>query len=257
MRTLIAQGAISACLLVFAVLALRMARYIPRTQPVYRYAWTFTGLTFLVRGCNSAFHDAFATYGYLQGDGSWAWNAVIAWHPVLNHSRTFLLVAYCGVLCTALVRASRGKRLPSLGRSMAVVVAGMGVGAVTGWREEAFTYLTHYTAVASWDGVELLAMMAVLLVGLSTGLMDRTMWASLGINAFALALSTVWFVFLSRSGVGEEWAPKAFHIHWTKVCLYTAMDLLVLMQMRRVARGGPMRGFFDPRPAAPMPSLSA
>jgi|GEM_PF-3223540 len=257
MRTLISQAAISACLLMFAVLAVRMARHIPGTQPVQRYLWAFTGGAFLLRGVNSAFHDVFSTYGFIQGVGSKAWDTVMVWHPFLNHSRTFLLLAYCVVVCTALLRASRGRRLPSLRTSMVAVIVGMGVGALVGWREEAFSYLTHFAAVASWDALELLGMMAVLLVGLSTGLMDRTMWTCLGINAFALALSTVWFVFLSRSGLVGEWAPKAYHLNWIKVFLYAVMSVVLVLQIRRINRGQPLRGFFDARRVPAVPSLAA
>jgi hypothetical protein len=253
MRTLTAQAAISACLLVFALLALRTARQISGAQPAHRYLWAFTGWAFLIQGANSAFHDAFSTYAFVQGAESRAMAAVLAWHPILNHSRTFLLVAYCAVSCFALIRAQKGLKPPSLRSSVAMVVVGMAGGGLLGWNEAAFSYLTHFTAVASWDAVELLCMMAVLLVGLSTGLMDRALWACLGITAFALALSTVWFVFLSRYDMPGEWAPKAFHIHWFKAVLYVMMNAIVIRQYRRLNRGRPLRGFFEApmRPAVP------
>jgi hypothetical protein len=254
-RTLTAQAAITACLLVFAVLALRTGRQISSAQqPVHRYLWTFTGWTFLIQGANSGFHDAFSIYAFRQGAGSRALEVLLLWHPPLNHSRTFLLVAFCGVTCHALVRGRRGLPLPSLRSSVAIVVAGMAGGALLGMNEAAFSYLTHFTAVASWDAVELLAMMAVLLVGLSTGLMDRAMWACLGITAFALALSTVWFIFLSRSDLVGEWAPKAFHIQWTKVVLYLVMNAIVVIQHRRLNRGRSLRGFFEAPARTPVPS---
>lgn len=256
MRTLIAQSATTACLLAFAVLTLLSARRISGAQPAHRYLWVLTGWSFLIQGSNSAFHDVFSIYAFVQGPGSRAMEALLVWHRILNHSRTFLLVAFCAVTCVALVRCRRGVPPPSLRASLAVVVAGMGAGGLLGWNEAAFSYLTHFTAVASWDAVELLSMMAVLLVGLSTGLMDRTMWTCLAITAFALALSTVWFVFLSRTGLVGEWAPKAFHIHWTKAALYVVMNVLVVREMRRLGPGRPLRGFYDTRHVSAAPSLS-
>jgi hypothetical protein len=253
-RTLSSQAAITACLLLFAVLALRTGRQISGAQPVHRYLWVFTGWTFLIQGTNSAFHDAFSIYAFKQGAGSWSWDALLLWHPPLNHSRTFLLVAYCGVACFALLRGHKGLPLPSLRRSLAIAVAGMAAGGLLGMNEAAFSYLTHFTAVASWDAVELLSMMTVLLVGLSTGLMDRAMWACLGITAFALALSTVWFIFLSRSGMAGEWTPRAIHIQWTKVVLYLMMNAIVVIQHRRLTRGRSLRGFFEAPARAPVPS---
>ena len=48
-----------------------------------------------------------ATIAFLGGPDSRVWAAVLVWHPILNHSRTFHLIAYCLVFLYVLVRASR------------------------------------------------------------------------------------------------------------------------------------------------------
>src|SRR5687767_3673387 len=107
MRTLTAQAAMSVCVLLFALLALLVAKRVPQTQPTFRYAWALTGASFLARGLNSLFHDVFATTGYLSGPDSRAWAAAVEWRSILNDSRTFLLIAYCIVFLVALLRVGR------------------------------------------------------------------------------------------------------------------------------------------------------
>jgi hypothetical protein len=256
MRTLTAQAAMSVCILVFAVLALRIAGRVPHSQPTFRYAWALTGAAFLVRSLNSLFHDAFNTIGFLGGEGSPAWTAVLAWQPILNHSRTFLITAYCGVLFVALRRASRGAVPPRWRTGMAIMLAGMLVGALVGWHEDAFSGVTHYTAVALWDIMEMLTLFAVLFIGLSTATLDRHLWACIGIYTFVLTLSVLWFAFLSRIDVGGEWAPRASTLQITKALLYIGLDAVVIRAWLKVRRGAPPRSFFEDRPLrAAVPSL--
>jgi hypothetical protein len=251
MRTLTAQAAVSLCILVFAVLALRIARHVPASHPVFRFGWAFTGWAFLLRSLNSLVHDAFSIYGYLGGPESRGWATALVLHPILNHSRTFLLLAYCVVMCVVLVRADRHAPLPPLRTSMAIVAGGMLFGALVGWNEDAFSGLTHYMAVAVWDILELLALMAVLLVGISTASLNRGLWVCLGIYAFVLALSVLWFAFLSRIDVGTEWAPRPYHIQAVKAMLYVGMNVVTLTQLRSMRRGIDPRSFYDERPLRP------
>lgn len=256
MLTLTAQAFTSLFLVLFGILACLVARRLPASEPVYRYAWGLTGGVFVVHGLSSTFHDTFSTLGFLGGAGSPAWVGVLEWHAPLNHSRTFLLTAYCVVLCAALVRATRRRPLPSLRVSFAVALGGMVVGGLMGWTEAKFSGLTHFTAVALWDVMELLATMAVLMVGLSTASLDRRLWACLGINAFALVLSVLWFTFLSRIDVVGEWRPRTYQIHMVKGLLYVVMNWLAFMQLRQVRRGIVLKSFYEDRTSRPaVPSL--
>ena len=130
MPTLLMQGAIACLHLSFAVLAFAIARSLPPGERVFRYGWTLTAATFVIRGINMGSHATFAIVAYRGGPGSPLWNAAMPVHQVMNHSRTFLLTAYCLVLCVALVRGQRDKPLPSLPLAIAAVLAGMVVG---GW----------------------------------------------------------------------------------------------------------------------------
>jgi hypothetical protein len=251
MLTLTAQTLTSLFLLAFGILACLVARRLPVSQPVYRYVWQLTGGVFAIQGLNSLFHDAFSIAAYSAGAQSWAWKAVLAWHPALNHSRTFLLTTYCVILCVVLLRVERGKPLPSLKAALGAAAGGMVVGGVVGWHEVSFSGLTHFTAVAIWDIMELLAMMAVLMVGLSTASIDRRMWACVSINAFALALSVLWFAFLSRIDFAGEWRPRTYQIHLVKAVLYLGMNAIAFAQLRQSRRGAVLRSFFDDRLSRP------
>lgn len=245
MITLTALAVIAALHLLFAVLAFAIARSLGPGERVFRYGWMFTAIAYLVRGLNMGAHASFSIFAFRSGPGTPLWDAALVVHPILNHSRTFMLTAYCLVLATVLVRAQRGRPLPPLYVPFALLLAGMAVGVYVGWNEEAFSALTHYTAVAVWDIMELLALMTLLFAGLSSGGMDRGLWASLGVSAFILALSVLWFASLSRIDIAGQWSPRPEHIHVSKAVLYLLMIGIAFRQLKRVRSGKRVRSFLE------------
>lgn len=245
MPALLGQSAVALSLLIFAYLASRVAGRLPASEPVFRYGWAFTAIAFLVQGLNMSLHSAFAILAFRGGRGSLLWDAILVWHPILNHSRTFLLTAYCLVLSLVFIRAQRKRPLPSLGVVTAAILAGMALGGIVGWQEDAFSGLTHFSAVAVFDIMELLALMTVLFVGLLTGSMDRGLWASLAVNAFVLALSVLWFASLSRIDVIGQWSPRPQHIHLSKAVLYMVMVGIAYRQWTRLRNGRRVRAFME------------
>lgn len=248
MLTIITQLAVSLCLLAFAITAVRVARAFPRHPEVFRFGWSLTAGAFLMQSLILLFHNSLATAGFAGGSESAAWKAVVAWHPVLNHSRTFLLAAFCAMLCVGLIRAGRGAPLPGPRIWFPTLVAGAGVGVLIGLNEAAFTPLTHFTAVAVWDLLELLALMAVLFAGLVSGRIDRALWFCLAVNAFALALAVLWFAALAPMDVTGQWRPKTWMLQAAKVPLYLLMIGIAHSQLRRIGRGKPPRGLLEPQP---------
>jgi hypothetical protein len=255
MLTLGAQGAISVFLLLFSLIALRMGRRTTAGPAVFRYGWALTGAAFAIQAANKAFHDAFATTAYLRGPTSGTWAHYLEWNAALNHSRTFLLTAFCLLLAYSFIRP-RADDAPLPARVwLPVLLFAMILGGLTGVQEEVFTPLRHYTSVAIWDIMELLSMLLVLFLGMSSGKMERGLWACLGVNAFILALSVLWFAALSRVGVGAEWAPRPYQIQLTKAALYAVMIVIAFRQLRRVTRGDRLKGFLDVTRSPMMPSL--
>ncbi|HYW10573.1 MAG TPA: hypothetical protein VE871_01420 [Longimicrobium sp.] len=255
MHTLTLQAVVAGLHLLFAVLALAIARSLAPSERVFRYGWTLTGATFVIRSLNMGGHAAFAIVAFRSGPGSRLWDAALPVHQVMNHSRTFLLTAYCLALGFALVRAQRNKPLPAMGTAVAVVLAGMVVGGLVGLQEGGFSGLTHFTAVAVLDVMELLALLSLLFLGLTTGAMDRGLWASLGVNAFVLSLSVLWFASLSQIDVVGQWSPRPFHVHLSKALLYAMMLGIALRQLRRVRGGKRVRAFLESDARRAMPSL--
>lgn len=252
MRVIIAQFMMSLAVLAFAGTALLVARASNARAPRFAFAWAFTGWAFVVEGANSLSHDVFSLTAFLQGPESAAWAAVLRWHPILSHSRTFLLTVFCLVLAYLLHRfRGRPAELPSLRWPLAAVVGGMILGGVAGWQEPAFTRATHYSAVAVLDVMEMLAFMALLMVGITSGGMDRALWSSLGINGFILALSVLLFAAISRFDVVGEWSPRPLHVQSVKVTLHLLMVVIALAHLRRLRKGHTARGLIDESLAPP------
>lgn len=247
MLTLASQCAITLFRFAIGILALRIARGTASDQVVYRYGWALTGAAFLLHATNKAFHDVFAVIAFVGGPSSGTWARYLAWNAPLNHSRTFLLTAYGLLLAYAIGRYGVRREMPTVRVWGPLFLTAMALGIAAGVREDVFSPLRHYTAVAVWDIMELLSMMVLLLVGLGTGRMDRGLWACLSVNAFVLALSVLWFAALSRLGLGAEWAPRPFQIQITKAGLYAVMIVIAHRQLGRVRNGERLQGFFEPR----------
>lgn len=256
MHVLLAQVAMSVTVLAFALVALRVAGALPGHARGFAYAWSLTGWAFLVEGSNSLAHDLFSITGFLGGPQSRAWDAVIHWHPVLNHSRTFLLTTYCLVLAVVLYRVrTRGGEPPPLWRSMLVVLGGMLAGALVGWSEPVFTPFSHYSAVAVFDVMELAAIMVLLAVGMNGG-MDRPLWFSMGINGFVVALSVLLFAAVSQIDVLGQWWPRPVYVQVAKTLLHVVMVGVALRHLQGIRQGRPVRGLMEaPLRGAGVPSL--
>lgn len=248
MKTLVAQMAVTLCLLLFAAAAWSVARQMPGSSAAYRHGWRLTAAAFIMQGISLIVHDVFATYGFLQGPGSSAWSAIIQWHPILNHSRTFHLTTYCLVLGAALLNARRRQRPPPLAIGIAFMIGGMIVGGMIGWRELPFTGPGHFAAVAVWDTLQLLAMLALLLVGMGTGRMDRMLWGALSVQAFALAVGVLWFADFARNDLlPGDWSLRPYAVQFFKASVMLAMTGFALRMRMILRRGGTPEGFFETR----------
>lgn len=245
MPVLLAQLVMSLAALAFGCTALLIGRASAGRANRFAYAWTFTGCAILLQHAISLFHHVFALVAFLQGPESAAWAAVVRWNPILNHSRSFLLTAFALVLALVLYRFRGSSDQPPRRVPLAALAAGMVLGGVVGWQEPAFTRATHYSAVAVYDVVEMLAFMGLLIVGIISGRMDRWLWSALALNAFTTALSVLLFAAIARFDVVGEWSPSPLTIQGLKAALGLVILGIALQHLRGLRRGDPVRGLID------------
>jgi hypothetical protein len=236
MLTLVLQNVVNALIWVFALSAAGVYWRAPaggRERPI---AWLVTAIAFSAHALNKTVQSALGIRAYMAGEGTEVYDTFLFWNPIFNHSRTFLLLAYCGLLCHLSIR--RGPLPPRYLRMAGVALAvGMAAGAVLGWAENGFTELRHYSAVAQWDVVEMLVLLATLFAGMLGTRMDRLLWALLGVYAFSLALNVLWFAAFSRTGMPGQWAPRPWEIQVYRVILFACMAGLALYRLWKARRG--------------------
>lgn len=245
MPAVIAQLLMSLAVLAFAGTALLVGRESAGRAPRFAYAWTFTACAFLLQGSISLFHHVFSLIAFLQGRESASWAVVVQWNPVLNHSRSFVLTTFAVVLAVVLYRFRASTEHQSPRWPLALLLAGMVVGAVVGWQEPAFTRARHYSAVAVFDVVELFAFMGLLIVGITSGRMDRSLWSALALNGFIVALSVLLFAAIARFDVAGEWSPSPLSIQGVKAALRLVVLAIAVHHLRALRRGDPIRGLTD------------
>ncbi|WP_325309090.1 hypothetical protein [Longimicrobium sp.] len=208
-------------------------------------AWRATGATFLAEGVSVTTQNAFGGAAMHAGGTSSLMKAYLAWLPVFNHSRTFMVTG--ALLALAWLALHRGAPGPRFWTGLvALLCLGTAVGAALGVREGSFTRTGHVTALAGWDLMELLVILPVLFLLLVKNRVDRLLWALLGAYAASLALGIFWFLVLGQIAPG--WTPS----NWSRVAvrdaLYVGMAAAALFRWLAVRRGREVHGMLGPPP---------
>lgn len=248
MITLILQNAVTVLIWVLALSAFAVYRRVPpagvRERPI---AWLITGIAFTAHALNKSIQGVFGIRAFIAGSGTPEWDTILFWNPIFNHSRTFLLLAYCGVICHLSLR--KGPLHPRYLQLTGVALAvGTVVGGLLGWGELGFTELRHYSAVARWDVVEMLVLLGTLFAAMLGMRIDRVLWGLLGVYAFSLALNVLWFAAFSRTGMPGQWAPRPWEIQAYRVVLFAMMAALAVYRLWKARRGIMVRALLEPSP---------
>jgi hypothetical protein len=234
MRTMLLQWGVTLAFLVFAVASLRVGLHTRRTAPETSTAWILTGSAFLLQAVSLVVQLSFGTAALWRGAGSRTWDAYLAWSPAFNHSRTFHLIAFALALLLLLRRSNaRSALVPGL----VLIALGHLTGAGVGRMEAEYSALTHYTAVARWDVIELLLFLPLLHAALPSARIDRLLWFALSVYTFHLALSILWFAGLSRLAVPGEWAPQPWVLHALRLDLTTGLCVIAVHRLALVRAG--------------------
>jgi hypothetical protein len=227
----------------FGVTSLLVARTLPASPEHSRAGWLLTGMAFTIFGIDSAAQNVLGTTAYIAGAGAPVYAFYMKVAPAANHSRTFLMLAYCALLVWVLTR----KRLPRHWRwtALAALLAGVAAGALVGAGEGPLVERTHYTTVALLDVVEMLILLGSLFVALVSERVDRLLWFALGVYAVSVALNIIWTVALA--GVGIGWVPPSWQMHAYRCVLTFAMTALACRRLVLARRGVAVRGLLGER----------
>ncbi|HYR09123.1 MAG TPA: hypothetical protein VEQ60_15175 [Longimicrobium sp.] len=237
MTTLLLQYAAILCYLLFGIMAIRVHHAAASAPHPYRVAWLLTGAAFTVHATSMAVQVVFGTVAIVRGAQSTVWDSYMVWSPVFNHSRTGMLLGFCGVLGFFMLRRATTLATRFYRGAVAVLASGLLLGALVGWHEKRLQELAHYSAVAVWDVLELVVLLALLLVGVATTRIDRSLWLALSLYAFSLALNVLWFAAFSRVNIPGVWTPRPWEVHLYRT-LITAGMVMVAVHRYRLARRG-------------------
>lgn len=251
--TFLLQCINSVVLLTAAVLCLRVAAGSPSGNPFHDTAWKVVGVAFLWHAACDALQNVFGGIALRAGMTSPAMDTYKVWMPVMNHSRTFLLDGLAlGLLGLALYRGLPDRRF---WRGVAAVLAaGFAAGVALGMREGGFTGGGHYSAVAIWDVIELIALLSAMFGLLLTNRADRLLWAFLAAYGLRLALGIFWFTVLAQKDQPGAWHPPTWTLNALRIGLGLVMIAAALRRLHQHRRGRPVHGMLG-RPIAPVPML--
>lgn len=249
MLTLVLQNLSTLLIAVCAFAALRVYGAARAHAPLeHRGTWLLTGTALGAHALVKGTHGILGAWAFAAGPETAIWANYMAWTPPFNHSRTVLLLAYCIILAHFSVRP-----VPFTRRYYRNAVAAMAVafvlGAAVGVMEPRYTALTHFTAVARWDVIELVVLLGTLMAALLGGRMDRVLWSLLCLYAISLAFNVLWFAASSRADMPGQWVPRPWMLQAVRVTLYTGMAALALYRLRQARRGRSVLALADAGPS--------
>ena len=241
--TLALQSAVSLAFLGFGLLGLAARHHSPGAPPDHRGGWLLVGGALTAHGTAMLLHSMAAFGAYFAGSGTALYEAFVDWTPAMNHSRTFLLVAFTlALLAHAVLPSARRGVLGAA--AFALMAVGFLLGVLIG-RVEEFSALVHFSSVATWDVIELVLLLAALFAALLTSRLDRYAWLALGIYAFSLALNVMWIAALSRRGLPGEWSPRPWMIHGYRLVLTLGMVYVAARRLQLARRGTPVGSLME------------
>jgi hypothetical protein len=246
------QWAFTLVALVLGLVGLRIGSLRSGGEALYALGWRLAGVAFSMYALCMTVQHAWGTWAMVAGTESWVMVRYLEWAPAFNHSRTFLLVAFFGVLGWFMLRRDPPSRgVWSVG--VAIVVAGLIGGAWLGLVEGSLVTSTHYTRVALWDAAELLVVLTTLFIGLVTNRMDRHLWALLTTFAVVVALNILYYAAISLVNDSRVWSPRLWVMGSYRLVLILAMLGIALRRLqlarRGVSVGGLLQGSIRPAPA--------
>lgn len=245
MVTLVLQCVGDAVTLLFAYLALRVAREGKADQELVRASWLVTGLAFTFTGASSTLQDVAGVWAFVSGPGTEVYDQYLRWSPIGNHSRNFLVVVYgLALLAVSQVRGALPRSFPRL--AAGALLAGAVLGGVLGWLEGPVVSGRHWSASAVFSLFWVVALFAALLGALWMNSMDRLHWICVAVYALHGVFDVFFYSALSWIRIAGAWAPRPAQIQFYNVLAYLVMIGITLHRSALARRGKRVPGLLEP-----------
>lgn len=250
MFTMALQLLVTSLLLAFGVLGLAIARNDTFQKPFQRVFWALAGAAFVTHGTAQGVQNLWGLWAMVEGGSSATMGHYLRWVPAFNHSRTFLWLAFSGVM----VWFARRSTLPgrrAWGVALGALGAGLAAGAALGFAEGTLVAESHYTRVALWDAFELVVMLGVLFVSLLSGRLDRYLWAGLAVFAVMVAINIVWYAAMSMIEDRRVWSPAPWLMSAFRIVPTSLMVALAVRRLQLARRGTRVEALLQAQQARP------
>jgi uncharacterized membrane protein YsdA (DUF1294 family) len=242
--TLLLQNLAAALILLFGALAYRTASY-SAFSDVQRNMWQLTGIAFLITGVINGLHKFWATWAFVAGAGTRVYTNYLQWTPALNYSRTFLCWMFA-ILMFVLIRTRGESARRRWTLWTGALLLGAVVGGVIGIMEGSHYTSRHYSAVALYDTLLMLALFGALLSAYITHAMDRHLWISITIFAVLGGFNAIWLSALAWVNIPGAWSPRPWQTQLYSVLALFGMSALAYRRLLLARRGVRVPALLEP-----------
>lgn len=241
MLILLLQSLLNVPKLACGILALLVARQIPRDGSRPLSPWRLVGIAFCVSAACGVVQSVGAAWAVAAGPSSAPYELYLRIAPAANHSRAFLAITLGAVLALLpWVMRLRARETHLL----VLLLVGMSLGAWAGWAEGPLTR-AHTAAIARNDMVEMWVMLSAVLVGLVFRSLDRLLWVFLLLYALRQSWNAIWFSAFGWAAPAG-WVPSQATYEIAGIAAWMAMCLLAYHRLRLARRGIPVPALLEP-----------
>jgi hypothetical protein len=244
MLTLLLQGIIAACMLVFAGMSAAIARRLPVRAGVFRTTWVLAAISFGFYAAIMAVQAVAAVAAFSVGRGHAVFEWYMTFSPMANHARTFLLWPFYAALGLIVWRGALSAS--GVRWTISSIVIGGLVGAMYGRWEGALHSTIHLPTTALIDSMAFVVLGAVLIASLIRDTLDRHLWSILAIHGLNSAVAAIFLTAMLWIDVAEGWTPAPWHLAAVRLVFFAAMVAIAANRFLRVSRGEIGRSMLAP-----------
>jgi len=227
----------------FAVLILLISQRSSWASSARRHSCWLVGVAFAINGISGLVQRILAVWAFVAGPESPVYTGYLQAAPAMNQSRTGLEIALTLLLAWIAVRGERPLAwwllLPGL-------IAGGAAGTVIGLLEGTLVASRHFSMVALLEGLEMVALLAMLLLALIRNSMDRFLWLALATYAVQQSFNAIWTSALAWENMPGGWAPRPWMFPAQMALLGCVMLAIALRRYQLARRGVHVPSLLEP-----------